>query len=1085
MEQFKKHKHIIVDMNSEESISSALERYKDILESGQVLNDENVFDIEFVKEENGRIKPLDIKDSSSPEILKDIMEMSERGVISEDRIIEFGDQIYLSEAIFFSNACTYKNLKEKILEVAKLVVDYAKKENDTWALWVDDYSVFGIDMLYCIGKNYPEYTYLIGRYIISCWDNEHASYVSYEYLPRLAKERGVTRDLIKAFVYCDNLLARDKIFGEGFLKDYFKENVDDYDYFKIELVERFKKEPPILNEDESIEEFIESYYWSIGGFDYDEYFWDKSYIYDSFQNEAADLYEQIKPHLEKYAEEIDEKDEYYEEEDHDDEVEDDDYQVFYEFFTKALENGDKVWDYIMEGKNTEALHEIKPGDIKEIAKKKGLKIESLGGVHNILKSFINEFYDEDETGREKVARAIDVFFRLQNKKSFGIPVDSLIIENNIISLEEYMERYELSEISPVELMKGKLFSYKWMDVYGVQLKTLHKIYQNSPDEIIEIFKNKSKFNEMDILAVTYIYAKEWMSNKNENLKYLADLIDKFFIYSLVKAFKDYSEFHDDDIREIKKYLHGLKTKDETLQLLKEKLVVQERNDRISALQPDYEVFRCSDELKKIALTAFIGAKWLPIEMADKMKGAFEIMVELSPVKTINYVSCLYRKYESSSFQNLMEYNDMIHTIDGFGLTLYRIAWELDYTFHNKHMDKDLAKIYEGCLEKLAGDVDAQGPSMLGTEVKQECEYIKESIKYLDDTTRSDIYVDFSEKYEDRDTSELQMEIFMDHYKDIILNSLIDFDKSVTSLFKRDDELVFFEDKEYSLCDNHSDEFRKIITGLHVEHISMDKRPKEEDYNGIVRVYLQEKEEGTYEILRGEEYVFMAQSEDENHYYNGQISLAILSKDVSKEKIHKYFPKNAKEARKNRIWDKFEKYILGELDYEHIEELVKKEFDYYIKSGIEEHVWKISHEKVTYRLLKLYIEFGYRESGYDGIVYDLFNKYKNENRGLNEFVQLMKEIGISYQFIIEFLIMEGSKIKLGDAPKGEFGQCLKKYVEDGLDVFKYLEKSSDDYKIYAINLAGYDERYIDSVLKYEKDNSRKVRDAVKKALAYKR
>ncbi|MCY6372647.1 hypothetical protein [Clostridium ganghwense] len=306
MEQFKKYKQIIVDMNSEESISSALEQYKKVLESGEVLNDEEVFDVEFVKEENGKVKPLDIKDSSSYEILNEIMQMSELGEVSKDRILEFGDEIYYSEAIFFSNACTYKNLKEKVLEVAKLVVDYSKKENDTWSLWVDDCTVFGIDMFYCIAKTYPEYTYLIGSYIIPYWDDEHASYVIYEYLPRLVKERGVTRDIIKAFVYCDNSLARENIFGEGFLKDYFKENVDDYDYFKTELVDRFKTEPPIFDPDEcTIDEVVDSYYKNIFGLDYDEPLSDEFFIYDRLDNEAADLYEKVKPSLDKYTEEFD------------------------------------------------------------------------------------------------------------------------------------------------------------------------------------------------------------------------------------------------------------------------------------------------------------------------------------------------------------------------------------------------------------------------------------------------------------------------------------------------------------------------------------------------------------------------------------------------------------------------------------------------------------------------------------------------------------------------------------------------------------------------------------------------------------
>jgi len=306
MEQFKKHKQVVVDMNSEESISGALDQYKEILESGEVLNDEEVFDVEFVKEENGQVKPLDIKDSSASEILNEIMEMSETGVVSEDRIIEFGDAIYYSEAIFFSQACTYKALKEKILEVAKVVVDYSRKEKDTWALWVDDCTVFGIDMLYCIAKTYPEYTYLIGSYIIPCWDDEHAGYVIYEYLPRLINERGITRDIIKAFVYCDSSFARGEIFGEGLLNDHFKENVEDYDYFKNELIERFKKELPVIDEDEcTIDEVVDSYYKNIFGLEYDESLSDEFFIYDNVDNEAAALYEQVKPYLDEYTEEFD------------------------------------------------------------------------------------------------------------------------------------------------------------------------------------------------------------------------------------------------------------------------------------------------------------------------------------------------------------------------------------------------------------------------------------------------------------------------------------------------------------------------------------------------------------------------------------------------------------------------------------------------------------------------------------------------------------------------------------------------------------------------------------------------------------
>ncbi|MCY6483817.1 hypothetical protein OW763_05575 [Clostridium aestuarii] len=286
MDQFEKQIKIIVDLKSEESMKNALDVYIELFESGKVGEDKQIGDIEFVKKEGNEIKTLLLKDCPTKEEVIEYYMFVRLIDDKEDAQQElekmkdyYGHPIYFSEALFFSSACSYFNLKDKVVRACEMIAKYSKKENDTWSLWVDDEYLAGIDALYFLAKQDPTYLYLIAEYIIADWDDEHAQFVIEEYFKKLFEIYGMRKEFIKAFVISDNSYARGNMFPNwGYLKEYFEKNPDDYLYFKELIIKKYVKEESLMTE--YGESRIKELYTDILGNDYDEdlpEYWNNEY----------------------------------------------------------------------------------------------------------------------------------------------------------------------------------------------------------------------------------------------------------------------------------------------------------------------------------------------------------------------------------------------------------------------------------------------------------------------------------------------------------------------------------------------------------------------------------------------------------------------------------------------------------------------------------------------------------------------------------------------------------------------------------------------------------------------------------------
>ncbi|WBW96276.1 hypothetical protein [Oceanirhabdus sp. W0125-5] len=259
MDQFEKEIKIIVDLHSEESIKNALDEYIELFESGKVGEDKQIGDVEFVKKEGNEIKTLLLGDCPTKEevieyymfvrLINDKEDAVQQLEEMKDYYQNTYSPIYFSEALVFSNACNYPNLKEKVVKACEMIANYSKKKNDTWSLWVDDEYLAGIDALYFLAKKDPTYIYLIAEYIIPYWDDEHAQFTIEEYIKKLFELYGMRKEFIKAFVVSDNSYARGNMFSDfRYLKEHFEKNPDDYSYFKELTIEKYVKEESLMTE---------------------------------------------------------------------------------------------------------------------------------------------------------------------------------------------------------------------------------------------------------------------------------------------------------------------------------------------------------------------------------------------------------------------------------------------------------------------------------------------------------------------------------------------------------------------------------------------------------------------------------------------------------------------------------------------------------------------------------------------------------------------------------------------------------------------------------------------------------------------
>ncbi|MAD44777.1 MAG: hypothetical protein CMI02_12740 [Oceanospirillaceae bacterium] len=504
MHQFDKNTIVTFDPSSADSISQALSEYSRLLDSDKVMKPgrfENDFDIEFRAEENGTVRRLqmaDVTDSKISALLREALALHADGESNiPDGVIADDDPVYVSEPIFFAIALQDKSLLTSVREAVQAIVRFARRHNDTDAMWLDDMAVFGAEAVYMLACVNPDCSPLLGQFFIPYWDDEHApSYT--DYLASYLQKFGWCHETISAFIWCDNSAFRHGMFCEEYqerafyqpLGEYLKENPEEYQWFRMALAQRLLEQPMMLSTtDEPLNQNpVLGFYMTLLPFEGDRWeeedvdaFMQKTFISASLEDEATELFKLLKERtmnpLTCYAKAHIERDEDYEEY-----LENDNLSLeSLRDFILALPQGDGLWRYIIDGSEQQAFDQLTEVDVYQLANDKARGFKSMLDDQILMRNnnqsivrelsellediedrllhwdVVEEFADilpsADESQRQQqYLRILDIFYRILNPSQLPeIFREKLTEDSGILSAEEYYSRY--SDVAPQEADK--------------------------------------------------------------------------------------------------------------------------------------------------------------------------------------------------------------------------------------------------------------------------------------------------------------------------------------------------------------------------------------------------------------------------------------------------------------------------------------------------------------------------------------------------------------------------------------------------------------------------------------------------------
>jgi len=593
MTQFFKKNKITFEVNTPDSIKTGLQQYGQLIRSGAAFSEEmsSYCNIYFEKASGEAMTLSDLNDRSLATELYGIKIGYQMEKLKETTHL---DDFILSETQFFILACQHPELKEETIDAAMAIVEYARKCNDSSDMWASDMEVFGLEVLYVIARCYPEYAYLLGAYIIPYWDTEHADYAM-NYLPILVRKNGVTRDMLKAFCYCDNSEARSMMFSDAALYmegeilttdtppctvvEYFRNNPKEYAYFKQALKERFAEQDYLQYSDDSrdytdrpVEAFYRSMLVDERCFDEDDDDLEpleQHFVLDNADNEAADLHNDIEAFLGRPIVPP------YEDEDDDDEYyfrwqAKENWQAFIE---GALENGKAIWAYIEHGTDTDILKNIRPANLKKLAEEGQYKLHKtidwhVGGFdsvhsecHAIIRDLVYDYCDEDysrdeiEAGNQVILRTLDVLHRLFGNKPFHIDTVEFITDTwEILDQEAFDARYGGDWQKAFEQNLAEFTGYH-DTVFGKNLLKCSAIVNAHRDEtseqMIQLFQQSD--SGLLVLAAHLLYEDYRANRADEITTHLSTYVETHVLDMLYGEIEEESEFpSDEDARDFEK-----------------------------------------------------------------------------------------------------------------------------------------------------------------------------------------------------------------------------------------------------------------------------------------------------------------------------------------------------------------------------------------------------------------------------------------------------------------------------------------------------------------------------------------------------
>lgn len=465
----------IDDVNS---IKNGLIRYSELIKSGEAFVES--YCVAHFKNIG---KPLNVQDFKGE--LRSYIE--NRSYYYSDKDSNNIGMGMTTETLFFLCANSLELLEDEIKLACESIVLYSRIKNDSSEMWLTCEHPFGIEPLRITAIKYPKLGYLLASYLIPYWDDEHMPEPLYS-LGEWASNIGITKDTIKAFCYCDNNRAREIMLGYDTwdgrgdqveesrfnLLNYFRDNPSGYEVFIEELVIRYR-EMPYLQYTEDIRYYnknpikgliidimyLENPYDIIDdNYDIDEW------LTNRFVNLQGDeeievikkqveskLGRSIVPSIGEYSAyrknmSIAEKINRWE-----------------EFLGAIHYDGDELYQYIINGENSNELETLEPIDLARKGAKrdnpfKELFIKVYEGeeeLEELVVKLLVDFASEGERGSRswkiQVVRFYDVLHRLLAYEDVPRIISTTLVDTlEVIEIEELEKRY--TRDLEAELYKG-------------------------------------------------------------------------------------------------------------------------------------------------------------------------------------------------------------------------------------------------------------------------------------------------------------------------------------------------------------------------------------------------------------------------------------------------------------------------------------------------------------------------------------------------------------------------------------------------------------------------------------------------------
>ncbi|WP_299793241.1 hypothetical protein [uncultured Shewanella sp.] len=313
MDSFPKSQIIEFNRRDIDSIERALKDYQTLLDNHQAF-EESLFDIAFMDIGSGQRQHLQLSDTANAELVINALNLTPDGGYDLQDTVSEQSSLYISEALLFAIALEHDSLKPQLRLTAQAMVNYARHENDTSEMWVDDMRVFGAEALYMMAVKDANDAVYLAQFFIPYWDDEHAG--GYEdMLLSLLNQHGWCDAMMKAFIWCDNAAFRFAFYGSHWedtkpryqpLGEYLQEKPQLYPRF-IELIrQRFTSQPMLAySEDEELDnqkpvlELFKSLFPEFCSWEQEDIDMQlgRHFIHNSLENEAMDLQLQLENEL--------------------------------------------------------------------------------------------------------------------------------------------------------------------------------------------------------------------------------------------------------------------------------------------------------------------------------------------------------------------------------------------------------------------------------------------------------------------------------------------------------------------------------------------------------------------------------------------------------------------------------------------------------------------------------------------------------------------------------------------------------------------------------------------------------------------